>query len=49
MGHEFNSGHMKGGIYTKGTGQQKTNSKGADDFGDGKRADKPGIWYLVFY
>jgi hypothetical protein len=37
--HVFNSGHLKDGIYTKGTGQQKTNSRGANDFGDGKRAD----------
>ena len=40
--HEFDFGHMKGGMYTKGTEQQKTNSRGANDLGDGEQADKQG-------
>jgi hypothetical protein len=39
--HGFNSGHMKGGLYTKGMGQQKTNSRGTNNFRDGKWANKP--------
>ena len=42
MRHGFNSGHMKGGLYTKGTGQQKTNSRGAKDFRDGEWTNKKG-------
>ena len=42
MRHGFDSRHMKSGMYTEGTGQQKTNSRGTNDLGDGKRADKPG-------
>jgi hypothetical protein len=45
----FNSGHMKGVMYTKATGQQKTNSRGADDFGDGKQAGQPGREFVGFH
>jgi hypothetical protein len=38
----FNPRHIKSGMYTEGMGQQKTNSRGANDLGDGKWADKPG-------
>lgn len=31
---------MKSGMYTEGTGQQKTHSRGAKDFRDGGRTDK---------
>jgi hypothetical protein len=37
--HGFNSRHMKGGMYTEGTGQQKTNSRGDNDLGVGKWDD----------
>jgi hypothetical protein len=46
--HGFNSGHMKGGMYMKGTGQQKTNSRCANNFGDGKWPYKPGGEFAGF-
>ena len=49
MRHAFNSGHMKFGIYTEGTWQQKTNSRGANDFGDGKRDNKLGGEFARFH
>ncbi|XP_038844511.1 syntaxin-1B-like [Salvelinus namaycush] len=36
-------------MYTKGTEQQKTNSRGANDFGDRKRADKAGGEFAGFH
>jgi hypothetical protein len=46
--HRFDSGHMKGGMYTKGTGQQNKNSRGANNPGDGKWANKPGVEFEGF-
>ena len=42
MRHRLNSKHMECRMNTKGTGQQKVDSRGANDLGDGERADKPG-------
>ena len=39
MRHEFGSRHMKSGMHM---GQQKTNSRRANDLGDAERADKLG-------
>jgi hypothetical protein len=47
--HRFDSGQMKGGMYTKGTGQQKTNSRGANNLGYGKWADNPGGEFAGFH
>lgn len=33
----------------KGTGQQKMNSRGANDLGDGERADIPGGEFAEFH
>jgi hypothetical protein len=40
--HRFDSGHMKGGMYTEGTGLQKMNSRGDNNLGDGKWVVKLG-------
>lgn len=45
MRHGFDFRHMKSGMYMEGTGQQKTNSRVANDFGDRERAD-PG-WTAI--
>jgi hypothetical protein len=47
--NRFNSGHMKGRVYTKSTGQQKMNSRGTNNFRDGKRANKPGVEFVGFH
>jgi hypothetical protein len=47
--HGFNSGHIKSVMYMGGTGQQKTNSRGTNDLGDGERADKPQGEFVRFH
>jgi hypothetical protein len=40
---------MKCVVYMKGTGQQKMNSRGTNNFRDGKRANKPGGEFAGFH
>ena len=46
--HVFNPRHMKSGMYTEGIGQQKMNSRGANNIGDRERANKAGGKFAGF-